>query len=390
MAFRFNFGGDELAPAPAPAPVPAPAPAPTPTPTPTPAVPCEFPPVAAEELHPSFADTAHRLDTAAAQRVPISGGGDGDAQPLTLLSVGDGRACLRSSSDGSGGDGGGGGASAVELDSRLRARNTDIITGVYEGGLKLWECAIDLSQYLWWECASAPSRAGAPASPLPPLPPLLQLLRGSTVAELGCGHALPGVVALLCGARALHLLDYNKEVLRDVAAPNVVLNALAVGTAAGAGAAGARAAGALAARVRYFAGDWLDLSRSLLAAGRGGRGGSEGGGGGGRVQYGLVLSAECVYTADATARLCRMLHAHLRHPDGVALVAAKRYYFGTGGGVGLFKQLIEDEGGSGDEGGSQEGMDRSEVRRLRARTVWTAEDTQSNIREIVRVEFVRP
>ena len=49
-------------------------------------------------------------------------------------------------------------------------QNTDLVSGVYEGGLKVSECSIDLCRYLQENAIS---------------------IRGH-VLELGCGHGLPG------------------------------------------------------------------------------------------------------------------------------------------------------------------------------------------------------
>ncbi|UYV69459.1 hypothetical protein LAZ67_6003662 [Cordylochernes scorpioides] len=60
------------------------------------------------------------------------------------------------------------------------SQNSDVVPGVYEGGLKVWDCAYDLLDYL-----STNS----------------QLLKsGMKVLELGCGAGLPGIFALCKGA----------------------------------------------------------------------------------------------------------------------------------------------------------------------------------------------
>ena len=72
-------------------------------------------------------------------------------------------------------------------------QTSDLLPGVYEGGFKLWECAVDLAAFV---AAELPAEAVAP---------------GQRVLELGCGHGLPGVVALLRGAH-VDFIDYNIEV----------------------------------------------------------------------------------------------------------------------------------------------------------------------------------
>ena len=66
--------------------------------------------------------------------------------------------------------------------------NYDLIPGEYEGGSKLWECSIDLAQYI-----------------------VSVSVRGS-VLELGCGHGVPGMCALLQGCHPVVFSDYNDYV----------------------------------------------------------------------------------------------------------------------------------------------------------------------------------
>ncbi|ORY76825.1 hypothetical protein LY90DRAFT_501696 [Neocallimastix californiae] len=59
-------------------------------------------------------------------------------------------------------------------------QQTDIIPGVYEGGLKTWECSVDLVKYLSDLQNSE--------------------FENKSILELGCGSALPGVYCLTRGA----------------------------------------------------------------------------------------------------------------------------------------------------------------------------------------------
>ena len=191
------------------------------------------------------------------------------------------------------------------------------------GGLKLWECAVDLAAYL---------RGGAGASELPPQ------LAGAAVLELGCGHGLPGVVAALGGAADVTFQDFNAEVLHALTAPCASANL-------------ARAAppGAARPRLRFFAGDWGALPPLLPAA-----------------SYDVVLSADTIYSVDSQPRLLAAIAAALR-PSGCALVAAKSYYFGVGGGAAQFAAAAERHS-------------------LSVRVVARFSDGASNVREIMRLE----
>ena len=103
--------------------------------------------------------------------------------------------------------------SGSELSAVLSRR--DVQRGVYEGGFKLWECAVDLIDFL----SSAPS----------PLPHS----SFRSVLELGCGAGFPGLYCLLrrCGSgpsqaeqSRLTFQDLNWEVLQHLTAPTVAVN----------------------------------------------------------------------------------------------------------------------------------------------------------------------
>lgn len=99
---------------------------------------------------------------------------------------------------------------------------SDLVPGVYEGGLKTWECASDLVDCLDGILGSES----------------LGRLRGKKVLELGCGTAIPSlyIVQQLFleppGESAesrqqdevhVHMQDYNALVLRLVTLPNIIL-----------------------------------------------------------------------------------------------------------------------------------------------------------------------
>ncbi|KAJ3501425.1 hypothetical protein NMY22_g18932 [Coprinellus aureogranulatus] len=89
---------------------------------------------------------------------------------------------------------------------------SDLLPGVYEGGLKTWECSLDLVEYL--ESKRPFSKYG-----------------GKRVLELGCGTAIPSLYVLLQALSEapsekethIHLQDYNASVLELVTFPNVLL-----------------------------------------------------------------------------------------------------------------------------------------------------------------------
>lgn len=89
---------------------------------------------------------------------------------------------------------------------------TDLIPGQYEGGYKLWECSVDLAQYLVAFRSDLLSSIDVPT-----------LGRPLRILELGCGIGLPGIVAqrLLPENSELWLSDFNDTVLMETTWPTL-------------------------------------------------------------------------------------------------------------------------------------------------------------------------
>ncbi|KAH9019083.1 hypothetical protein EDB85DRAFT_1873371, partial [Lactarius pseudohatsudake] len=240
----------------------------------------------------------------------------------------------------------------------------DLVPGVYEGGLKTWECALDLAAYLDRDVL-----VGAHA--------------GLRVLELGCGTAAPTLLlldrlfAFLASETAasdgeqpeteIHLQDYNRAVLELVTFPNVLLawyiSPLAAQYRASAPDADSdsdsgvtrgheRRQGGLtvtpallaafttsldAHRVclRFFSGGWTSLRAHWGARTRC------------PPPYDIVLASETIYRTEALGPFLGVLRTAIAG-SGVTLclVAAKVLYFGVGGGVREFVRVVEDEGGT--------------------------------------------
>lgn len=226
---------------------------------------------------------------------------------------------------------------------------TDLVRNVYEGGFKLWECAHDLLEVLRDVSHRGELELG-----------------GAAVLEAGCGVGLPGAYVLQRGAGRLVMQDFNAAVLRLVTAQTFRLNGLWPRVEAG--------------HVRFLSGDWAGVGAVLAAEQRGdGDTGAPsaphatGVGAGGparRRGFDLILSADTIYSMEATRRLWQLLCEQLR-VGGTALIAAKSYYFGVGGSVAEFCALVDADG-------------RFECRRLR-----TFEDGASNRREVLSVRWLR-
>uniref|UniRef100_A0A915PEY3 protein-histidine N-methyltransferase n=1 Tax=Meloidogyne floridensis TaxID=298350 RepID=A0A915PEY3_9BILA len=77
------------------------------------------------------------------------------------------------------------------ISNKIKLSNlTDLENKVYEGGLKIWECSLDLSYFI--DSMS---------------------FEGFNVLELGCGAGLPSIVAALNGASSLTLQDFVFDII---------------------------------------------------------------------------------------------------------------------------------------------------------------------------------
>jgi len=227
---------------------------------------------------------------------------------------------------------------------------SDLVTQVYEGGFKLWECAIDLILFLQRQSPAM----GAPAAQSLMFP---SGLTGMRVVELGCGHAFPALYALQRGASYVAMQDFNAEVVEQATIDNAMLNTQTMGEGVAAGAVvPAEAQRIVSERCGFFSGDWADpaLASMLLPAGDASR-------------YDLLLTSDTLYSVAYYPSLWSLLQ-RLLAPGGRALVAAKRYYFGIGGSTRAFQELVR----------ATPGWD--------VRVVDTVEDGKSNIREILLVQ----
>lgn len=97
----------------------------------------------------------------------------------------------------------------IHNDGQVADAESDLIPGVYEGGLKTWECALDLVAELDKQFTTVSSQDATWPS-------------GRHTVELGCGTAIPSCYILDRILRARHsskgkstltLCDYNQEVL---------------------------------------------------------------------------------------------------------------------------------------------------------------------------------
>lgn len=179
------------------------------------------------------------------------------------------------------------------------AHHSDLLPGVYEGGFKIWECAHDLVHYLV-------------ASDIQ--------FSGMRVLELGCGAGLPGITAILKGAESTCFQDYNEEVLMYLTVPNVYLNTSTHPQQVG-----------VLPRCRFYSGDWVNVAKLMVSNHD--------------VGFDVILTAETIYCAEHQPTLLQTLKDLISpKPSSLVVLAAKTHYFGVGGSLQMFRELVERDG----------------------------------------------
>lgn len=237
-------------------------------------------------------------------------------------------------------------------------QNTDLLPGVYEGGLKVWECSLDLCRYLAAHCEEL-------------------LTNGATnVLELGCGHGLPACSLLREGLTrnkdvSVMFTDYNDFVLYGVTLSNIILNTSSLATMAD-----EIDASDVANHIVLGAGDWMDMSNQLSC---------------GRLynknpvlpqngRFHLMLAAETTYTEESAQETAVLMARHLEPESGIGLVACKRYYFGVGGGSDAFREAAASQ-----QIQLQNGKALREYR-LVVETLQVYDNGVGNIRELLQIK----
>lgn len=220
-------------------------------------------------------------------------------------------------------------------------QRSDLISGVYEGGLKVWECTYDLLELI--------EKDG-------------ETFGGKAVLDLGCGAGLLGMLALQRGARQIHFQDYNSTVIEQLTVPNVILNCQendevdsgddkegrgqgevqeddsckkeGKEVKDGNPPAKKRAAGLSQhdslAKCRFFSGDWSTFLALVKKEEP-------------QPKYDIIFSSETIYNTAYYPALHETLHKLLA-PDGLVYIATKSHYFGVGGGLHLFETFVEQRG----------------------------------------------
>ncbi|XP_055026216.2 histidine protein methyltransferase 1 homolog [Misgurnus anguillicaudatus] len=199
-----------------------------------------------------------------------------------------------------------------EILAKTRTENSDLITGVYEGGLKIWECTYDLLDYIDDEG---------------------ETFSGKRVLDLGCGAGILGILALKRGARKVDFQDYNSTVIEQLTIPNVFLNCEddsddeETGEKNGSPPPKKKAQTSLIDCCGFFSGDWnsfLTLLRKKNPS----------------PKYDIIFTSETIYNTDYYSSL-HSVFCDLLAENGTVYLATKSHYFGVGGGLNLFEKFVE-------------------------------------------------
>ncbi|KAK3710726.1 hypothetical protein LTR37_010145 [Vermiconidia calcicola] len=218
---------------------------------------------------------------------------------------------------------------------------SDLRSGVYEGGFKTWECALDLASLLL-------DRG--------PRKDIDELIRCDQIIELGAGTAIPTLVlfqhALTNGIPLNFVLaDYNDAVLRLVTLPNLLLtwafntddkdfrnpelDSNSKGDLELSEALLQRFVADLTHKninLMFLSGSWSGALASSIPQSAPDAGS-------------VILAAETIYSPESTIAFVELLATLLKRVKmAKAMIGAKRMYFGVGGSVDGLKEACREQG----------------------------------------------
>ncbi|XP_073439769.1 histidine protein methyltransferase 1 homolog [Dendrobates tinctorius] len=190
--------------------------------------------------------------------------------------------------------------------------NSDLISGVYEGGMKIWEYTFDLIRYFEDEDIN---------------------FEGKSVLDLGCGAGLLGIFSLKQKAKVVHFQDYNSTVIEEITIPNMLLNcdtdSLAQNIDVVSSTKRTKKSDMMTGllnKCRFFSGEWSHFTQLMQNHEP-------------PMKYNVILTSETIYNLTYYSAL-QELFQNLLANNGIVYLASKSHYFGVGGGVHLFETFI--------------------------------------------------
>ncbi|XP_059373317.1 histidine protein methyltransferase 1 homolog [Carassius carassius] len=199
-----------------------------------------------------------------------------------------------------------------EILAKTLTQKSDLISGVYEGGLKIWECTYDLLEYI--------DDAG-------------ETFAGKRVLDLGCGAGLLGILALKRGATKVDFQDYNSTVIEQLTMPNVFLSCEEdneneeENSSPPSKRKSLNVSKKLLDHCGFFSGDWksfLILMQNKTPS----------------PKYDIIFTSETIYNTDYYSSLHNVF-CDLLAENGIVYLSTKSHYFGVGGGLHLFEKFVE-------------------------------------------------
>ncbi|XP_054707434.1 histidine protein methyltransferase 1 homolog isoform X3 [Uloborus diversus] len=204
---------------------------------------------------------------------------------------------------------------------------SDLIPGKYEGGFKVWESCLDLSQFLVDEnvikpsdkvlemfCITSkitsPNTAGVTFFSI-------SIPFVETRNQTSCGAGFPGIIALLKGA-TVTFQDFNAEVLELLTMTNVLLNNPNLSS--------------YESQCQFLYGDWTCIKEKYFSGCH-----DE------IMKYDVILTSETIYDKASMKKLLDLIKSSLK-ATGIVYLAAKTHYFGVGGGIIDFEDLLMADG----------------------------------------------
>lgn len=176
---------------------------------------------------------------------------------------------------------------------KAESQHSDLLPAIYEGGLKVWECSYDLGNYLISNNID---------------------FENKKVLDLGCGAGVLGIIALLKGA-IVHFQDYNTDVIELMTIPNVLLNL--------------DDKNSIKNKTKFYSGDWEEFTKYFNNKNT-------------NEKYDIILSSETIYNSENHKKLYQVFK-NLLNDNGIVYLAGKTFYFGVGGGMRQFENIVNEE-----------------------------------------------